>query len=519
MPLNGDCLPIEPAFGGILPWSDASWKNFWELFSSFQYSEFIYRRTVWHIFTNMVNNFYVHPKERRMYNKFRFEAAEHRAAFEATIKNDIEKCRKYEQEKAMHEQDDRKDRSGRTDYQALMDLQLLKYGLNESLNGKQASLQQRRDYLNKQRKKYMDVIPKHFLFSNGCTRYNNFETASLRELQENMSLENCLENVVGDVENDLPYKKGVNKELHLVNSEGEFRPKGFQRESIKQLEDIIKIDRSKEGINLKKGQWLAFMQGSPGSGKTATARYLTGKLGLNALFSGTTGTAAAQLLSDTINSVLHFGLNRKNLPENYKRPSSQAKMEIQTALQDIDTIVVDEVSMMTPVTLQRMNLYLQACFPKKNDADETNEKESGCSEKKENTDSDAYLFGGKNILLIGDMYQFPPVQPGLRMPALYQAAVEYSKENISIAENEAYWYGAKLFTYFRKVELTGQVRACPEYNNWLSKLRTDGKKSLTPIDDDWIEKLKPLVLDKDDLLHHHHTLLLPQQYNQAIQQY
>ncbi len=76
-----------------------------------------------------------------------------------------------------------------------------------------------------------------------------------------------------------------------------------------------------------------------------------------------------------------------------------------------------------------------------------------------------WLFGGKDILLIGDMWQFPPVAPGLANPALYQAIVSVSCGRR--APNEAYRKGAHLFSKFKLVILDGQVRAKPEYDVWL----------------------------------------------------
>ena len=52
--------------------------------------------------------------------------------------------------------------------------------------------------------------------------------------------------------------------------------------------------------------------------------------------------------------------------------------------------------MLTPVTLCRIEYHLRVSL--END----------------------YLFGGLDVLLIGDMRQFPPVAPGLAKPALYK---------------------------------------------------------------------------------------------------
>ena len=74
------------------------------------------------------------------------------------------------------------------------------------------------------------------------------------------------------------------------------------------IEQLKKIRLESIGTDdLKPGQFLAFMQGVPGAGKTTTAKKLADKLGTSTLFLGTTGTAGAQLKADTINKILKLG--------------------------------------------------------------------------------------------------------------------------------------------------------------------------------------------------------------------
>ena len=96
-------------------------------------------------------------------------------------------------------------------------------------------------------------------------------------------------------------------------------------------------------------------------------------------------------------------------------------------------LVVDDMSMLTPVTFTKINVYLQKALESK------------------------FTFGRISVLLSGDMYQFPPVQRGLRRPALYQAAVMLGL-GLSMP-NDAHRVGAEIFTKFRMVTLDGQVRA------------------------------------------------------------
>ena len=131
-------------------------------------------------------------------------------------------------------------------------------------------------------------------------------------------------------------------------------------------------------------------------------------------------------------------------------------------------LLIDEASMITPVTLARIDLRMRQCF-------------------------DPVLpFGGKHILLCGDMWQFPPVS-FLSKPALYQSAVVVST-NMKIP-NEAYRAGANLFTQFRLFVLNDQKRCTPEYAEFLKPLRDMAVKR--PITREWLNKLK--VLTSEDL--------------------
>ncbi len=145
----------------------------------------------------------------------------------------------------------------------------------------------------------------------------------------------------------------------------------------------------------------------------------------------------------------------------------QQIVDISKKLENVQMIVIDEVSMMTPVTLARVDFHLrQVC-------------------------GSEYPFGGKDIILVGDMFQFPPVEQKFQdKAALYQAVIRVARGQST--PNATYKEGAETFMKFKMLKLKGQERAEPLYAQWLNRLRDTDYEC--PIDDAWLEKLKVLSI-------------------------
>ena len=160
-----------------------------------------------------------------------------------------------------------------------------------------------------------------------------------------------------------------------------------------------------------------------------------------------------------------MGRNVEDFQESQKRISPQAKSEILSTFGDARILVIDEVSMLSPVMLAFIDLRLRQCFdPEKH-------------------------FGGLHVILMGDMFQFAPIGFNLKKPALYQAAVLCSRNRK--LPNLAYRNGANLFMKFRLVRLKGQERADTKFETFLKPLRDTSRKM--PITRSWVKKLMTLT--------------------------
>ena len=264
-------------------------------------------------------------------------------------------------------------------------------------------------------------------------------------------------------------------ELRKLDSANRVENADVQKDSLI-LGKPVKINLSPAQINIvaglkesvEGGQLLGFLQGFPGAGKTTTAQNLEEVTGLRVLYCGSTGTAAANFKSETVNSLLSLGLSVDYIDLAAEITTAQKVARIVQLMDNYHMLLIDEASMLTPVTLARIDLRLRHCF---------------------NPD---LPFGGKHILLLGDMWQFPPVS-GLAKPALYQSAVVVATNKR--VPNEAYRAGANLFTQFKLFVLKDQQRMDEDYAQYLAPL-SDMKKDY-PITDEWLSKLK--VLSPEDL--------------------
>ena len=125
-----------------------------------------------------------------------------------------------------------------------------------------------------------------------------------------------------------------------------------------------------------------FLTGRAGTGKSTLLQYFRDKTKKNTIVLAPTGVAAVNVKGQTIHSFFKFtpGVTVHNI-----RKAQGSKRRV---YKNIDTIVIDEVSMVRADLLDCVDAFLKMNGPDKN-----------------------LPFGGVQMIFVGDLYQLPPVVP------------------------------------------------------------------------------------------------------------
>ena len=141
-----------------------------------------------------------------------------------------------------------------------------------------------------------------------------------------------------------------------------------------EFKDALKLLEAKPIV-----QPLIFITGRAGTGKTTLLKYFAAHTAQNAVVLATTGLAAINVHGQTVHSFFH--LKPGNLLD-----LSNLKRLPRRIVDAVDTIIIDEASMLRADLLDAIDYILQI-----------------------STHSDE-PFGGKKIILFGDLFQLPPVE-------------------------------------------------------------------------------------------------------------
>jgi len=187
-----------------------------------------------------------------------------------------------------------------------------------------------------------------------------------------------------------------------------------------------------------------FITGKAGTGKSTFVQYFAQKTQKKILMTAFTGIAAINVGGQTIHSFFRFPL-KPLMPEDDEIIIFKDFTQKYKIIQKIDTIIIDEVSMLRSDILEAIDYSLR--------------RNGGDPNKR---------FGGKQILFIGDIFQLPPVTDSTDEVVKYLFSEIYKSEYFF--DSHSYKEIAPIYFEFNKshrqkddlpfVELLDEVRIC-----------------------------------------------------------
>jgi len=220
------------------------------------------------------------------------------------------------------------------------------------------------------------------------------------------------------------------------------------------LDIVREIENSWENV---------FLTGNAGTGKSTLLDHFRNTTKKNIAVVAPTGVAAVNVKGETIHSFFHFPPN-----VDHERAKHEGKNTKKASLyKALDTLVIDEVSMVRADLLDSINAFLQTVRKSKQP------------------------FGGVQVVMVGDLHQLPPVvtrdeQEALK--SLYSSPYFFSS-NVFQSLTDGLYKQIKYFelsTIYRQternfIEILNRVRnkqTTQEDLNRLNQCKTEGEEFL-----------------------------------------
>ena len=208
--------------------------------------------------------------------------------------------------------------------------------------------------------------------------------------------------------------------------------------SVKDL-DMLNLVQRKLFDKIEHTHTNLFIQGQAGTGKSTFIKYLKKHSKKRIRLVAPTAIAALNIEGTTIHSMFNLPLSDFLI---MREVLSTHRRKLKSILKKTDILIIDEVSMLRPDILDAI--------------------EALCCQARGNLT----LFGGLQIILIGDLCQLPPIIKQETIPIFKQ---EYGTD-------EPYFFDAKSYQKgcFEKIELTEVYRQVDdELLTYLQNLRED----------------------------------------------
>ncbi|MBC8489135.1 MAG: AAA family ATPase [Bacteroidetes bacterium] len=280
--------------------------------------------------------------------------------------------------------------------------------------------------------------------------YDNYGDISfLLRIESEESIKGGQLNLIEDLELPDLYKKFSNF------------PDGYENNSI--VTDLFRrVENSNDSF---------FITGKAGTGKSTFIHYFAKKTQKKVLLTAFTGIAAINVGGQTIHSFFIFPI-KPLLPEDHEITIFSNYSQKFKIIEKIDTIVIDEVSMLRSDILEAIDYSL---------------RRNGGNPNK--------LFGGKQLLFVGDIFQLPPVSvddiEGIRFVDVFKS--EYFFDSHSYKKIIPTYFEFKI-SHRQKddlefVKLLDKVRVCQVDDATLIKLNERYNPNYTPKIDEFVINL------------------------------
>ena len=213
-----------------------------------------------------------------------------------------------------------------------------------------------------------------------------------------------------------------------------------------------------------------FITGKAGTGKSTFIQYFASKTKKKLLMCAFTGIAAINIKGQTIHSFFRFP-TQVLLPEDDEIKKFDKNSERYKIIQEIQTIVIDEVSMLRSDILEGIDYSLR--------------KNGGDPNK---------VFGGKQILFVGDIFQLPPVTDetdevdSLIFTEHYKSKYFFDSHAYKKL-NPGYFEFKKSYRQDKDnefVEILDSIRICEKRSDILTKLNSRYYPSYIPKNDEFV---------------------------------
>lgn len=145
-----------------------------------------------------------------------------------------------------------------------------------------------------------------------------------------------------------------------------------------QIEVLDEYKKVEEMIHNKTP--VIFVTGGGGTGKSTFIRYINNRFAGKVLKAAPTGIAALNIEGKTVHSLFRMAPKLITADDIEVLPAHQIKI-----YHNADIVIIDEISMVTSNMLDAINIFLQKNLRSKKP------------------------FGGKTVIMVGDMFQLPPI--------------------------------------------------------------------------------------------------------------